>query len=77
MMKLNSTSTRPEDSSEIREGAPSMTCSPVPRKFRPDRRGTRVRFRKWPERMTRLITGARPVANTAPNIPMPQGKMKI
>ena len=69
--------TIPEEASVTREGAPLERMRPSVRPWGLQATGWKLFFRrkKWGERMAMLMMGARPVANTAPKIPMPQGKM--
>ena len=77
MMVLNTIMTTPEDTSATRDGTPKDTTVPAALRPQPLRLKWKpfLRLTRWRESTQRLNTGASPVASTAPNIPIPNGKM--
>ena len=77
MMALNTIITMPEDIWASRDGKPRERVMPHrrPSGLVRSRWKPLSFFSQWGAMIRIPITGARPVANTAPKIPMPQGKM--
>ena len=77
MIELKTIMTTPEETSVISDGTPLPIIPAIRPGLGAVRTGlNRLRRKiKWGERIRRLMTGARPVAKTAPKIPIPQGKM--
>ena len=75
MMLFSTIMTMPEENSVTSEGRPSDRTAPTTGRRKARRRRAKPARRRCSDRMARLIQGARPVAKTAPKMPIWQGKM--